>query len=52
MVEAGCAECWVLGAKCRILTTSVLQDPGVQKATGKTDKVEVMGALRQMKNNS
>ena len=27
------------------------QDPTVQKATGKTDAVDVMGALREMKNN-
>ena len=26
------------------------QDPTVQKATGKTDPVDVMGALREMKN--
>lgn len=26
------------------------QDPEVQKATGKTDPVEVMAALREMKN--
>lgn len=29
-----------------------LDDPVVQKATGKTDPVDVMGALREMKNNS
>ncbi|TPX17286.1 uncharacterized protein E0L32_012253 [Thyridium curvatum] len=28
-----------------------LDDPVIQKATGKTDKVEVMAALREMKNN-
>ncbi len=28
------------------------QDPTVQKATGKTKPVDVMGALREMKNNS
>lgn len=29
----------------------MLEDPTVQKATGKTDPVEVMGRLREMKNN-
>jgi hypothetical protein len=29
-----------------------VQDPVVQKATGKTDPVDVMGKLREMKNNS
>ncbi|KAL8930703.1 MAG: hypothetical protein Q9208_000574 [Pyrenodesmia sp. 3 TL-2023] len=28
-----------------------LDDPAVQKATGKTDPVDVMGKLREMKNN-
>jgi len=28
-----------------------VDDPEIQKATGKTDPVEVMGALRQLKNN-
>ncbi|KAI0193992.1 hydroxyacylglutathione hydrolase [Xylaria flabelliformis] len=28
-----------------------VDDPEIQKATGKTDPVEVMGALREMKNN-
>ena len=32
-------------------STEHLQDPTVQKATGKTDPVDVMGALREMKNN-
>jgi Hydroxyacylglutathione hydrolase C-terminus len=27
------------------------QDPEIQKATGKTDPVEVMAKLREMKNN-
>ena len=27
------------------------QDPTVQKATGKTDAIDVMGALREMKNS-
>lgn len=27
------------------------QDPTIQKATGKTDAVDVMGALREMKNS-
>ncbi len=27
------------------------QDPMIQKATGKTDPVEVMAKLREMKNN-
>lgn len=27
------------------------QDPEIQKATGKTDPIEVMAALREMKNN-
>lgn len=30
----------------------IAQDPTVQKATGKTEPVDVMGALREMKNNS
>jgi len=30
----------------------MLQDSAVQKATGKTDPVDVMGALREMKNKS
>jgi len=28
-----------------------LKEPAVQKATGKTDEVEVMHALREMKNS-
>ncbi|KAI4168423.1 MAG: hypothetical protein LQ343_006432 [Gyalolechia ehrenbergii] len=28
-----------------------VSDPAVQKATGKTDPVDVMGKLREMKNN-
>lgn len=32
-------------------TNRDLKDPAVQKATGKTDPVDVMGALREMKNN-
>lgn len=28
-----------------------IQDPEIQKATGKTDPVEVMAKLREMKNN-
>lgn len=28
-----------------------VDDPVIQKATGKTDPVEVMGKLREMKNN-
>ena len=28
-----------------------MQDPVVQKATGKSSPVDVMGALREMKNN-
>ncbi|MCJ1480121.1 Cytoplasmic glyoxalase II [Schaereria dolodes] len=28
-----------------------VEDPAVQKATGKTDPVDVMGKLREMKNN-
>jgi hydroxyacylglutathione hydrolase len=31
--------------------TNVKQDPLVQKATGKTDPVEVMSKLREMKNS-
>lgn len=31
--------------------TGFYQDPLVQKATGKTDPVDVMGKLREMKNN-
>jgi len=31
--------------------TDHYQDPEVQKATGKTDPVEVMAKLREMKNN-
>lgn len=27
------------------------QDPDIQKITGKTDPIEVMHALREMKNN-
>lgn len=30
---------------------NMLQDPEIQKKTGKTDPVEVMAALREMKNN-
>jgi len=30
----------------------MLQDSAVQKATGKTSPVDVMGALREMKNKS
>ena len=33
------------------VTDVSLQDPDVQRATGKTDPVEVMAALREMKNN-
>jgi hydroxyacylglutathione hydrolase len=29
-----------------------VEDPEIQKATGKTDPVDVMGALRTMKDNS
>lgn len=29
----------------------MVQDPEIQKITGKTDPVEVMHALREMKNN-
>jgi hydroxyacylglutathione hydrolase len=29
-----------------------IQDPEIQKVTGKTDPVDVMAALREMKNNS
>jgi hydroxyacylglutathione hydrolase len=29
-----------------------VEDPEIQKATGKTDPVDVMGALRKMKDNS
>jgi hydroxyacylglutathione hydrolase len=29
----------------------MLDDPQIQKATGKTDPVEVMATLREMKNN-
>jgi hydroxyacylglutathione hydrolase len=29
----------------------VQQDPEIQKATGETDPVSVMGKLREMKNN-
>jgi hydroxyacylglutathione hydrolase len=28
-----------------------VEDPEIQKATGKTDPIEVMNALREMKNN-
>jgi hypothetical protein len=28
----------------------ILQDPEIQKVTGKTDPVDVMAALREMKN--
>ena len=31
--------------------TDTSQDPTVQKATGKTDPVDVLGKLREMKNN-
>lgn len=33
------------------LTTSLRQEPDMQKVTGKTDPVDVMHALREMKNN-
>lgn len=36
-------NCW--------LTYLISKDPSVLKATGKTDPVDVMGKLREMKNN-
>jgi len=29
----------------------IFQDPEIQKATGETDPIKVMGKLREMKNN-
>jgi hypothetical protein len=36
---------------CLELSADEIQDPEIQKATGKTDPVEVMAKLREMKNN-
>ena len=33
-----------------VRSDSLYQDPAIQKYTGKTDRVDVMGALREAKN--
>jgi len=40
-----------IGDELKYNVFMMLDDPTVQKATGKTDPVDVMGKLREMKNN-